>query len=165
MKDIPVVSIVGAHNSGKTTFIEKVVKRLTEEGYRVSVIKHDPKGKAETDKKGKDSYRMYEAGASQVIVASPKKISSFVRIEKPLEPLEIIKDFVIEDADLVIIEGFKSYRGFDKFEVIRKEEKRELMVENPTGVITDFYEYSLRFDINDEKPFVQFLIENYIKRR
>ncbi len=164
MKNIPVISIVGAHNSGKTTFIEKIVKNLQEKGYKVSVIKHDPKGKAETDKKGKDSYRIYEAGASQVIVASPNKISSFVRTPEPLDPKEIVERFVIDDVDIVIIEGFKYYEGFDKYEVIRKEENRELLIENPTGVITDYYEYPLKFDINNEEPFVQYLIEKYIRR-
>ena len=164
MKNIPVISIIGAHNSGKTTFIEKVVKNLQKKGYKVSVIKHDPKGKAETDKKGKDSYRIYEAGASQVIVASPNKISSFVRTPEPLEPEEIIEKFVIDNVDIVIIEGFKYYEGFDKYEVIRKEENRELLIENPTGVITDYYDYPLRFDINNEESFIQYLIEKYIRR-
>ncbi len=163
-KNIPVITIVGAHNSGKTTFIEKVVKSLQEKGYLISVIKHDPKGKAETDKKGKDSYRIFQAGAKQVIVASPDKISSFVRTYEPLTPKEIIEKFVVENADLVIIEGFKSYQGFDKFEVIRKDENRELLTKNPTGVITDYYDYPVKFDINDESEFVDFLIKKYIRR-
>jgi len=164
-KNIPVIAIVGAHNSGKTTFIEKVVSNLSSKGYIVSVIKHDPKGKAETDKKGKDSYRIYEAGASQVIVASPKKISSFVKTEHPLSPKEIIERFVIEEADLIIIEGFKHYEGFDRFEVIRKEENRNLLTKNPKGVITDYYQYPVKFNINNEEDFVQYLIKNYIRRR
>ncbi len=164
MKNTPVIAIVGAHNSGKTTYIEKVVKSLQKKGYKVSVIKHDPKGKAETDKKGKDSYRIYEAGAAQVIVASPSKISSFVRTEKVLTPEEIIDRFVIDETDIIIIEGFKYYESFDKFEVIRKEECRDLLTKNPTGVITDYYNYPLRFDINDESEFVEYVIDNYIGR-
>ncbi|NPA51981.1 MAG: molybdopterin-guanine dinucleotide biosynthesis protein B [Aquificae bacterium] len=161
---MPVIAIVGAHNSGKTTFIQKVVRKLQEDGYNVSVIKHDPKGKAETDKKGKDSYKIFEAGASQVIVASPTKISSFIRTEKPLNPAQIIERFVVPDTDLVIIEGFKHYKDFDKFEVIRKEENRNLLTQNPKGVITDYYQYPLTFSINDETDFVQYLKDTYLRR-
>jgi len=34
--DRNVIVIVGAHNSGKTTFIEKVVSMLSEEGVKVA---------------------------------------------------------------------------------------------------------------------------------
>lgn len=70
--DRNVIVIVGAHNSGKTTFIEKVVSILSEEGVKVAYIKHDPKGKAKTNTEGKDSYKIYNAGATEVIIASKK---------------------------------------------------------------------------------------------
>jgi molybdopterin-guanine dinucleotide biosynthesis protein B len=38
------VFFVGYHNSGKTTLVEQVAKRLTEMGYKVAYLKHDPKG-------------------------------------------------------------------------------------------------------------------------
>jgi molybdopterin-guanine dinucleotide biosynthesis protein B len=165
--DKPVITIVGAHNSGKTTFIEKVVNLLSKEGYKVCYIKHDPKGKAKTDTEGKDSYRIYQAGSKQVIVASPDKISSFVKIQD-YNLFDIIKNFTIEDADIIIVEGFKMVEGIDKFEVIRKEEKRDLMItkeEGLKGVITDYYDYPVKFDINKPLNFVNFLKENYLERR
>jgi len=82
--EIPVICIVGAHNSGKTTFITKVINILTLEGYNVVAMKHDPKGKAKTDTEGKDSFRMYQAGAKQVILASPYKITTYSKIEKEI---------------------------------------------------------------------------------
>ncbi|HHG75070.1 MAG TPA: molybdopterin-guanine dinucleotide biosynthesis protein MobB, partial [Persephonella sp.] len=48
-KNIPVISIVGVHNSGKTTFIENLIRILSEKGYKIGAVKHDPKGKAKTD--------------------------------------------------------------------------------------------------------------------
>ncbi len=163
-----IVGIVGAHNSGKTTFITKVISILKEEGIKVCGIKHDPKGKSETDIKGKDSYRMYISGAEQVILVSPKKITSFVRNNRNEDIKEIIDKFVMKEIDIVILEGFKNYKGFDKFEVIRKDENRDLLLKNSDelkGVITDYYDYHLKFDINNPKEFVEFLIENYIKRK
>lgn len=164
--DKPVIAIVGAHNSGKTTFIEKVVNLLSKEGYKVCYIKHDPKGKAKTDTEGKDSYKVYQAGAKQVIVASPDKISSFVRIEN-YTLSDLIKNFTTNDLDIIIVEGFKTAKGIDKFEVIRKEENRDLMItqeDGLVGVITDYYEYPLKFDINNPKDFINFLKIKYLKR-
>jgi len=162
----PVLGIVGAHNSGKTTFIEKVINLLKEEGYKVIAIKHDPKGKAKTDTPGKDSYKFQQAGADQVILVSPNKITTFTKIEEEPHPFEIINQFALKDADIVILEGFKWFEGFDKFEVIRKEENRELLLkESPElkGVITDYYNYSPSFDINNPQEFVDFLKRNYIR--
>lgn len=166
-KKIPVISIVGIHNSGKTTFIEKVIKLLSQKGYKIGAIKHDPKGKAKTDTPGKDSYKMFHAGAKQVILASPNKITSYIR-EENYDPSNIIDRYMIEDLDLIIIEGFKFYKNTDKFEVIRKEENRELIIsekEGLKGVITDYYEYHLKFDINKPEEFVEYIEKHYIKGR
>lgn len=164
--DKPVVAIVGAHNSGKTTFIEKVVNILSSEGYNVCYIKHDPKGKAKTDTEGKDSYRIYQAGSKQVIVASPDKVSSFVRMQD-YTLFDIIKNFTTQDIDIIIVEGFKTVKGIDKFEVIRKEENRQLMISKEdglVGVITDYYQYETVFDINNPQEFIIYLKNNYLKR-
>ncbi|GAB6071943.1 molybdopterin-guanine dinucleotide biosynthesis protein B [Venenivibrio stagnispumantis] len=158
----PVIAIVGAHNSGKTTFLEKVVNILTEEGYNIAVIKHDPKGKAKTDTEGKDSYKIYQAGAKQVIIASPERLSIFVRVKD--YNLEDIYNYIDKDVDMVLIEGFKAYPNIDKYEVIRKEENRDLLVKDITGVITDYYDYPLKFDINNPKEFIDYIKDKYLKR-
>ncbi len=165
--ETPVICIVGAHNSGKTTFITKIIEILTSEGYNVVALKHDPKGKAITDTVGKDSYKMYEAGAKQVILVSPKKITTYNRTEKDIHPKEIIKKFADREADIIILEGFKWYEGFDKFEVIRKAENRDLMLRDSKelkGVITDYYQFNPSFDINQPEQFAQFLKKHYIQK-
>ncbi len=164
-KRFPIIGIVGAHNSGKTTFIEKVIKILKNKGYKVIAVKHDPKGKAKTDTEGKDSYRFQQAGVDEVILVSPNKITTFTKADKEMHPLQIVKMFSHLSPDIVILEGFKWYKGFDKFEVIRKEENRDLLLkDNPElkGVITDYYPFSLSFDINNPEEFVEFIIEKYI---
>ncbi len=161
-----VIFIVGAHNSGKTTFIEKVIGILTDKGYRVTAVKHDPKGKAKTDTEGKDSWRMYNAGAKQVILASPKKITSYIRPEDKYTPEYILENLVAGNPDLIIFEGFKETKKFPKFEVIRKEENRDLLCseEELEGVITDYYQFPLRFDINNPYEFVKYIEKRYIRR-
>ena len=53
---IPIVSIVGKSDSGKTTLIEKLLPELTRRGYRIATVKHDVHG-FEVDREGKDSWR------------------------------------------------------------------------------------------------------------
>ena len=48
---IPIVSIVGKSDSGKTTLIEKLIPELTRRGYRVATVKHHAHG-FEVDSKG-----------------------------------------------------------------------------------------------------------------
>ncbi len=157
--DKKVVIISGAHNSGKTTFIEKVVNILRKEGIKVAYIKHDPKGKAKTDTEGKDSYKIYQAGAEEVIIASPSKITHYKRIEN--YHLKQLIDMISSDIDIIIVEGFKNVIAYKKFEVIRKEECRDLINEKEqlTGVITDYYKFPLTFDINNPDEFVKYLKE------
>jgi molybdopterin-guanine dinucleotide biosynthesis protein B len=62
---LPIICIVGASNSGKTTFLEKLIPELTKRGYRVGVIKHSAT-KLDMDHEGKDTWRLREAGASSV---------------------------------------------------------------------------------------------------
>lgn len=162
---VKTVIITGAHNSGKTTFIEKVVNLLSSRGYNVAYIKHDPKGKAITDREGKDSWRVYTAGAKQVLVASPEKLSLFIN-QKDYNLQKLVEILKLNNPDIIIVEGFKYVDGFDKFEVIRKEENRELILkEDPMlkGVITDYYNFKLSFDINNPGEFADFLMKNYIR--
>jgi len=163
---LKIIGIVGAHNSGKTTFISKLIKKLKENKYKVVAVKHDPKGKAKTDTEGKDSWKFQQAGADQVILASPNKITTFNKIEKELSPFEIIDKFADKSVDLIILEGFKWYEGFDKFEVIRKEENRELLLKESVelkGVITDYYPFNPSFDINNVNKFFEYLKMHYLK--
>jgi molybdopterin-guanine dinucleotide biosynthesis protein B len=57
------VAFTGPSNSGKTTLIEKISKKLNQDGFKVAIIKHDPKDKARFDTEGKDSYRFTQTKA------------------------------------------------------------------------------------------------------
>ncbi|MEI8173543.1 MAG: molybdopterin-guanine dinucleotide biosynthesis protein B, partial [Deltaproteobacteria bacterium] len=58
---IPIVSIVGRSNTGKTTLIEKMIPELKRRGYVVATIKHNIHG-FDIDHEGKDSWRHKKAG-------------------------------------------------------------------------------------------------------
>ncbi|MFA7176706.1 MAG: molybdopterin-guanine dinucleotide biosynthesis protein B, partial [Smithellaceae bacterium] len=71
---IPIVSIVGKSNSGKTTLLEKIIADLTHRGYRIATIKHNRHG-FDIDHEGKDSYRHKKAGAHTTVVSSPHQLA------------------------------------------------------------------------------------------
>ena len=102
MKKRVAVAFTGPSNSGKTTLIEKVAKKLiTEE--KVAIIKNDPKDKAVFDTEGKDSYKFSQTGA-EVVVTSPTRTTYFSQREKNLD--DIIA--MINDFDILLVEGLKT---------------------------------------------------------
>jgi molybdopterin-guanine dinucleotide biosynthesis protein B len=112
---IPLISIVGTSKIGKTTFIEKLIPVFKEKGLRVATIKHHHLD-FEIDKVGKDTYRHKEAGSSTVILSSPYKIALVRDVEKEV-PLRDIVSRYIDDADIIITEGYKK-EDTPKIEII-----------------------------------------------
>ncbi len=113
---VPVISIVGKSESGKTTLIEKLIPLLKARGYRVGIVKHAHHG-FDMDREGKDSHRHKQAGADAVMIASPGRIAMIKDI--PGEGLDDLVPY-FADMDLLITEGFKRDRA-PKIEVFRAE--------------------------------------------
>lgn len=98
------VAFTGPSNSGKTTLILKVARKLIHEhGKAVAIIKNDPKDKAQFDVPGKDSYKFSDTGA-EVVVTSPTRTTLFSQRHKELD--EIMAMF--GDFDIVLVEGLKN---------------------------------------------------------
>ncbi|MGZ3608062.1 MAG: molybdopterin-guanine dinucleotide biosynthesis protein B [Syntrophales bacterium] len=117
---IPIVSIVGRSNTGKTTLIEKLIPELKRRGYRVATIKHNIHG-FDIDHEGKDSWRHREAGARLTVIASPQQIALIEDASKDYEISEL-RDRYIRDVDVILSEGFK-VNPHPKIEVVRSEMK------------------------------------------
>ncbi len=134
---IPVVGFVGYSNSGKTTLLEKLLVELNGRGYRVAVLKHTYRAGLETDIPGKDTRRLWEAGAAQTILYAPDRLVSTLRcVEEP--PLAAALALVAPGADLIIVEGDK--RGaFPKIEVVRAARAATLLpdIEGRVVCVTD----------------------------
>jgi molybdopterin-guanine dinucleotide biosynthesis adapter protein len=121
---IPIVSIVGKSDSGKTTLIEKLVPELVRRGYQVATIKHDVHG-FDVDREGKDSWRHKKAGAHTVVISSPAKLAVIRDVDHDAE-LGELRDRYIRDVDIILTEGFKR-NNQPKIEVSRKELNQELL--------------------------------------
>jgi molybdopterin-guanine dinucleotide biosynthesis protein MobB len=117
---IPIISIVGRSNTGKTTLIEKLIPELRRRGYLVATIKHNIHG-FDIDHEGKDSWRHKKAGARLTVVASPERIAVIEDVSKDYE-LSELRDRYIQDVDIILSEGFKG-NPHPKIEVVRAEMK------------------------------------------
>ena len=113
---LPIICIVGASNSGKTTFLEQLIPELRGRGYRVGTVKHDVHG-FEIDREGKDTWRHRKAGAQTVAIASPQMLAA-IRQTAAEMPLEQIAGRCFWDEDILITEGYKQSH-FPKIEVFR----------------------------------------------
>ncbi len=122
MGSIPIISIVGKSDSGKTSFIEELIPRLKEEGIRVATIKHDVHGFT-MDRPGKDTYRHKESGAGMVIISSPKRIALIRDVEEEYS-LVRLQELYGEGFDLILTEGYKK-EDRTKIEVHRPAKHKE----------------------------------------
>ncbi|MEA3353086.1 MAG: molybdopterin-guanine dinucleotide biosynthesis protein B [Campylobacterota bacterium] len=102
-KDRLAVAFTGPSNSGKTTLIVKLSKLLQEKGFKVSIIKHDPKDKAIFDKEGKDSHKFSKTGAD-VTVVSPNRTTIFKKETSSIDNIISIFDHF----DYLLVEGLKT---------------------------------------------------------
>lgn len=132
---IPVISIVGKSNSGKTTLIERLIPCLKQKGYRVGAVKHNAH-RFEIDHEGKDSWRMTHAGADTVVVSSVDRLAMVKVIQEEIS-LRDIANWLFKDVDLIIAEGYKS-EDFPKIEVIRFQEPVMAAGDNLIALVDNF---------------------------
>ncbi|MFD1804914.1 molybdopterin-guanine dinucleotide biosynthesis protein MobB [Pasteurella oralis] len=140
------LGITGYSGSGKTTLLEKLLPLLTAQGLRVAVIKHSHHN-AQVDKEGKDSWRMKEAGASQVIMACDNRWA--LMTETPKQPVDLhylAQQFDPNLTDLVLVEGFKQ-EPIAKILLHRQTMSKPLPTQD-----NDVIALATDYDLNSEKP-------------
>jgi molybdopterin molybdotransferase len=105
VKTVPIVSIVGKSQSGKTVLMEQLIAEFKRRGYKVAALKHS-RGGMEIDHPGKDSWRYAQAGSDAVLVSSPDKLAFIKSLDHDLD-IEKLLPIVGPEFDLVLVEGFK----------------------------------------------------------
>ena len=126
-----VYGVTGWKNAGKTTLVERLVTEISGRGITVSTIKHAHHS-ADIDEPGRDSFRHREAGAREVMLATPERWALMHELRGAPEPK--VEDLIARLApiDLVLIEGFKR-APHPKIEAHREEMGHPPMAgENPT---------------------------------
>lgn len=126
-----VYGVTGWKNSGKTGLMERLVSEFTARGLAVSTVKHAHHD-TDIDQPGRDSYRHREAGARQVLLATPRRWAVMHELRGAPEPS--LADLLAQLApvDLVLVEGYKQ-GAHPKIEAHRAENaKPPLAQDNPT---------------------------------
>ncbi|MCG8684968.1 MAG: molybdopterin-guanine dinucleotide biosynthesis protein B [Desulfobacterales bacterium] len=124
----PIISITGKSNSGKTTFLEKLITELTQRGYRIGAVKHTHE-KFEFDKEGKDSWRHKKAGARATLVVTDQTVALVKDDQRP--DIDKMRAF-LSDNDLILAEGFK-HHDLPKIEIFRNDSPHDdpVCLDNP----------------------------------
>ncbi|MDN0063197.1 cyclic pyranopterin monophosphate synthase MoaC [Collinsella ihumii] len=102
----PAIAFIGYQNSGKTTLVEKIIKRLTQRGLRVGSIKHHGHKGFDIDQPGKDSWRHAQAGSRHVGLVAPGQYAEYAYTENEVPVGDLLTHYT--DVDIVIVEGYKT---------------------------------------------------------
>lgn len=105
---IPVISVIGNKDSGKTSVIEALIKAFSNDGFKVASAKHVSQKNFLIDRKKTDTSRLYSAGSKLVMGISKSELFLLDRIKDNEFSLDILYEYV-RDADLLLLEGFSKY--------------------------------------------------------
>lgn len=98
--------VVGWKNAGKTGLMERLVSEIVSRGFTVSTVKHAHHA-FDVDQPGKDSHRHRIAGATEVLLASHKRVALMHELRDVDEPpLDTLLER-LSPVDLVLVEGYK----------------------------------------------------------
>lgn len=161
---IPVVSIVGKSDSGKTTLLEGLIRDLVGRGWRVAVVKHHVH-EIDIDVPGKDSWRHAHAGAPVTMVSSPRQFAVLRQVEEERTLEQILE--AAGDVDLLLTEGFKR-AGDVKIEVSRLGRSSEPICETAErfALVTDNADIDAgdapRFGLDDVGPLADLIERTFL---
>lgn len=164
---LPILGFCAYSGTGKTTLLTQLIPLLIQRGLRLAVIKHTHHV-IDLDKPGKDSYRLREAGAQQVILASHQRLISLQ--EKPQADGEANLSDALAcinplETDLVLVEGFK-HANFAKIELHRPSLGKPLMYPDDANIIAIASDaadltvppHLVKLDLNQANSLVDFII-------
>lgn len=126
-RTVPVVSIVGKGDSGKTTFLEKLIAELSSRGVAVATVKHHVHD-YDIDVPGKDSWRHARAGAVTTMVSSAEKFAMIGKVEREMTLPELARVAADSGCDILLTEGYKR-EGVNRVEVSRLARSEDLVCE------------------------------------
>jgi len=161
----PIFGVIGWKNSGKTTLMANLIREFANRGFAISVIKHAHE-RFEIDHPGRDSFKMREAGACQVMLSSPRRFALMRELgDAPEMAFEDLLPYA-GTCDLILVEGYKR-EVFPKIEIRREGagSREPLSAEFP-GVVAiasdrpqDERESLPTFPIDDTGHIVDFITE------
>jgi molybdopterin-guanine dinucleotide biosynthesis protein MobB len=133
---LPLVGFCAYSGTGKTTLLTHLLPLLRLRDLRVGVVKH-AHHMFDIDYPGKDSYELRLAGASQMLVASRKRMA-WVKESQDNRPEPVLEEALLaletDHLDLVLVEGFKQ-AAIPKIELHRPALGKPLMYPAMSNII------------------------------
>ena len=170
---IPVLGFC-AHSSGigKTTLLTQLIPALIQKDLRISVVKH-AHHEFDIDHEGKDSFKLRQAGAVQMMVASRQRwalMTELVRTPHTENEPNLVHLLAQMDntlTDLVLAEGFK-HEAIPKIEVHRAAFGSPLLASEDANIIAIATDTPLsiatpQIDLNDINSIAAF-IHTWLKK-
>jgi len=161
---VPIISVVGRSDSGKTTLLEKLIPELKRRGYRVGTVKHHAHTGFEMDKPGKDTWRHAQAGSDHVVIAAPDKVAAIWRTDREPTLDEIAAG--IPHVDIILTEGYR-WADKPKIEVVRSARSQEPLCtpDELVALATDLqFELDVpQFSLEDAVGLVDLIEQRFLK--
>ncbi len=132
MTTLPIVTVVGYSNAGKTRCLVALITHLTQRGYRVATAKHCHDGFA-LDVAGKDTWQHKQAGAVTTLMSNGTAVG-VVADSQPDLALEELCSKYVHVADIMLAEGY-SWEPHPKILVTSKARIEEERVRADDQVI------------------------------
>ena len=140
-------------------------------GLKVAVVKH-AHHTFDIDHPGKDSYELREAGASQMLIASRKRMALITEFgETSSEPSlsDALSGLNLQGLDLILVEGFK-HENYKKIELHRPQLNKPLFFPDDTNIIAIASDAPIpenrnllpKLNLNNPEQIVQFILDNVI---
>jgi len=133
---VPLLGFCAWSGTGKTTLLTRLLPLLTGQGLRVGMVKH-AHHQFDIDHPNKDSYRLRHAGATQMLIASRKRMAWISEFDDDHQEPTLAETLAVlqpDSLDLVLVEGFKK-ENFAKIELHRPSLGRPLFYPQDENII------------------------------
>lgn len=169
---LPLVGFCAFSGTGKTTLLTHLLPLLKNRGLRIGVVKH-AHHQFDIDYPGKDSFELRLAGASQMLVASRKRMA-WVKETQENRPEPVLEEALLaletEHLDLVLVEGFKQ-AAIPKIELHRPALGKPLMYPTMSNIIAIATDIPLAdkninlplLNLNQPVDIAEFIIETILQ--
>lgn len=122
-----IFQVAGYQNSGKTTFLVKLIEELKKDGFKTVTIKHHGHGGKPAVLPQKDSSKHLDAGATASLVEGEGRIvlqadDSFLTLSEQIRFMNFFQ------PDIILVEGHKK-QSYSKLLILRDENDLSLLTE------------------------------------
>lgn len=154
---------------GKTTLLTSLIPVLTARGLRISVIKH-AHHTFDIDHPGKDSYRLRESGAVQMLLGSRHRWALMTELSRIPEQSrdepslsDLLQHIDPTFADLIVVEGFKQ-EPIPKIEVYRPNLNKPMLSAHDSHIIAIACDEQVitelpQLDLNNPDEIADFILQ------